>query len=50
MYDLLRKVPLFAGLPDADLKHLRQVVGKVRLSAGEELFAEDSSGDRASVV
>ncbi len=50
MYELLKKVPLFAGLPDADLKHLCQVVEEVRLSAREELFTEGSPGDRAFVV
>ncbi len=50
MYELLRKVPLFAGLSDTDLEHLCQVVEEVRLSAGEELFAEGSTGDRAVVV
>ncbi len=50
MYELLRKVPLFAGLSDADLAHLCQEVEEVRLSAGEELFAEGSPGDRAYVV
>ncbi len=50
MYEVLRKVPLFADLPDADLKHLCQVVEEVRLSAGEELFAEGSPGDRAYVI
>lgn len=28
MYELLRRVPLVAGLPDTDLEHLRQVVGE----------------------
>ncbi len=49
MYELLRKVPLFAGLSDADLAHLCQEVEEVRLSAGEELFVEGSPGDRAYV-
>ncbi len=44
MYDLLREVPLLAGLGDTDLEHPRRVVGEVRLSAGEELSAEDSPG------
>ena len=50
MYELLRKVPLFAGLPDTDLEHLRQVVGGVRLSAGEELSVEYSPGDQTLFV
>ena len=49
-YDVLKKVPLFAGLPEADLEHLCQEIEEVRLAAGEELFAEGSPGDRAYVV
>ncbi len=33
MYELLRKVPLFASLSDTDLEHLCQLVEEVRLSA-----------------
>ncbi len=40
-------MPLFAGLSDAHLALLCQEVEKVRLSAGEELFAEGSPRDRA---
>ncbi len=50
MYELLRKVPPFAGPPDTDLERLCRMVEEVRLSGGEELFAEDSPGDRAFVV
>ena len=50
MYELLRKVPLFAGLSDTDLTHLCQAVEEVRLSSTEELFAEGNPGDRAYVV
>lgn len=49
MYELLRKVPLLAGLSDADFAYLYQEVEEVRLSAGEELFADGSPGDRAYV-
>ena len=49
-YDVLKKKPLFAGLPEADLEHLCQEIEEVRLAAGEELFAEGSPGDRAYVV
>jgi signal transduction histidine kinase len=49
-YDFLRKIPLFAELPEADLRHLCGMVEEVRLSAGEELFPEGSTGDRAYVV
>ena len=50
MYDFLRKVPLFADLPDADLIHLCEMVKEVRLAAGEELFAEGSEGRRAFIL
>ena len=50
MYDFLNKVPLFANLPEADLKRLSQMVEEVRLSAGQELFAEGSPGDRAYIM
>lgn len=50
MYDFLRNVPLFADLPDTDLERLCEMVEKVHLPAGKELFAEGSPGDRAYVV
>ncbi|UCH59786.1 MAG: CoA-binding protein [Anaerolineales bacterium] len=50
MYDFLRKVPLFADLPDEDLDRLCQMVTEVRLQAGDELFAEGSPGNRAFVI
>jgi signal transduction histidine kinase len=50
MYEFLKNVPLFSGLAEADLKHLCQVVEEVRLSAGEELFAEGSHGEQAYVI
>ncbi len=50
MYELLRKVALFADLPDSDFENLCQGDKEVLLSAVEELFAEISPGDRAFVV
>ena len=50
MFDFLKRVPLFADLPDSDLKLLCDMAEEVRLSAGEELFAEGSPGDRAYIV
>ena len=50
MYEVLKSVPLFADLPEANLEHLCQEVEEVRLSAGEELFAEGSPGDRLYVI
>ncbi len=50
MYDVLKSVPLFADLPEADLKRLCEEVEEVTLSSGQELFAEGSPGDRAYVV
>jgi signal transduction histidine kinase len=50
MFDFLRKVPLFADLSDDDLRHLCGMVKEVRLTSGQELFAEGDPGDRAYVV
>lgn len=49
-YDFLRKVPLFADLPDGDLMHLCEVAEEVHLAVGEELFAEGTTGDRAYII
>ncbi|HEX6385890.1 MAG TPA: CoA-binding protein [Anaerolineae bacterium] len=50
MYDFLRKVPLFAQLPEDDLARLCEMVEEVQLPAGDFLFAEGSPGDRAYVI
>ena len=50
MYEFLRKVPLFADLPDDDLERLCEVIEEVPLEAGQELFAEGSVGDQAFVI
>ena len=50
MFDFLKKVPLFADLPKADLLRLCKDVEEVRLPKGDELFAEGSPGDRAYVI
>ncbi len=50
IFDFLSKVPLFADLPAADLQRLCEMVEEIRLSPGEELFSEGSTGDRAYVV
>jgi signal transduction histidine kinase len=46
----LKNVPLFADLPEEDLRHLADEAQEVRLSAGEQLFKEGSPGDRAYVI
>lgn len=48
--DFLRKVPLFADLPDEDLIHLCQMTGEVRLSPGQVLFYEGSLADTAYIL
>jgi signal transduction histidine kinase/predicted CoA-binding protein len=48
--DFLRKVPLFAELPDADLKHLCSMIKDVTLAPGEMLFAEGDPGEEAYVI
>src|SRR3972149_382261 len=50
MYDFLKKIPLFASLPDEDLDRLCEMVTEVRLPAGAELFSEGSPGDPAYVI
>ncbi len=48
--NFLRKVPLFADLPERDLDRLCEMVGKIVLPAGQDLFVEGSRGDRAYVI
>ena len=50
MYDFLCKVPLFSGLSEEDLKRLSEVIGELKVPAGDELFAEGSQGDSAYVI
>src|SRR3990172_4124715 len=50
MYEFLKKIPLFADLPDEDLERLCEMVAEVSLKAGEELFTEGSPGDSAFVI
>jgi signal transduction histidine kinase/predicted CoA-binding protein len=48
--NFLRKVPLFADLPEPDLDRLCDMVERTALPAGQDLFAEGSRGDRAYVI
>lgn len=50
MYEFLRKVPLFASMPDHDLDRLCEMVTEVHLNPGEQLFAEGSPGDKAYII
>jgi signal transduction histidine kinase/predicted CoA-binding protein len=50
IYEFLRKVPLFADLPEEDLERLCEVIQEIALTAGQELFSEGSPGDQAYVV
>jgi signal transduction histidine kinase/predicted CoA-binding protein len=50
MYDFLKKIPLFANLPEDDLDRLCQMVTEVKLPAGADLFEEGSPGDQAYVI
>ncbi len=50
MYEFLRNVPLFADLPEDDLRELCNGVKEVHLAPGEELFSEGSPGDKAYVL
>ena len=49
-YTFLRKIPLFADLPDDDLERLCQMADEVQLEAGQSLFAEGDNGDRAYII
>jgi signal transduction histidine kinase/predicted CoA-binding protein len=49
-FEFLRKVPLFADLPDRDLEQVCQMAEEVRLKEGDVLFTEGSLGDRAYVI
>jgi len=50
MYDFLKKVPLFASMPDHDLDRLCEMVTEVHLNTGDQLFAEGSPGDKAYII
>jgi predicted CoA-binding protein/signal transduction histidine kinase len=50
MYDFLKKIPLFADLPDSDLERICEIVDELELEAGELLFSEGSNGDTAYVI
>ncbi len=49
-FEFLRKVPLFADLPDRDLEQVCQMAEEVRFKEGDVLFTEGSLGDRAYVI
>ena len=48
--DTLRRLPLFAGLPDADMEWLSQHAEMVSIEAGANLIEEGQPGDSAYVV
>lgn len=50
MYEFLKKIPLFAAMPDPDFERLCEIAEEVRLPAGAQLFAEGSPGMRAYVI
>lgn len=50
MYSFLKKIPLFADMPEADLERLCEMAEEVRLSPGQVLFLEGSPGDMAYVI
>ena len=50
MYEILKKVPLFSELPEADLERLGQEIEEIQISAGEDLFLEGSPGDKLYVI
>jgi len=50
MREFLRRIPLFADLPEPDLGRLCEGVTEVELAAGATLFEEGECGDRAFIV
>jgi len=50
MFDFLKKVPLFANLPDDDLDRLCAVIREENIPADEILFTEGTPGDKAYVI
>lgn len=50
MKDFLKGVPMFAELPDKDLKSLASLSKLVTIQAGESLFEEGDPGDSAYVI
>ena len=50
METFLSKVPLFANLSRDDLSRLCETVDEVKLSQGDLLFTQGSTGDKAYVV
>jgi signal transduction histidine kinase/predicted CoA-binding protein len=50
MFDFLKKVPLFANLPDDDLNRLCEVVSEESYPANHILFTEGEEGDKAYVI
>jgi CRP-like cAMP-binding protein len=48
--EVLERVPLFQGLPRADLEQIAQLVRPRELGGGEFLFREGDSGDKFYVV
>ncbi|MFN2145678.1 MAG: cyclic nucleotide-binding domain-containing protein, partial [Anaerolineales bacterium] len=49
-YTFLRKIPLFAGLPEADLLQLCEDIEEVHLAPGEMLIHEGDMGEHAYVI
>lgn len=43
-------VPLFAGLPDAELRHLHEMLRRLELRAGETLFRQGEEADGLFVI
>lgn len=50
MFNFLKKIPLFEGLPQEDLERVCEIAEEVHLTAGQELFAEGSTGNQAFVI
>ena len=50
MFEFLKKVPLFASLPDDDLESLCRLVTEQDIPANQVIFTEGEIGDKAYVI
>lgn len=49
-HDFLRQISLFGSLTESDFGRICGMVQEIHLAAGEELFAEGSTGDKAYII
>lgn len=49
-FKFLRRVPLFSGLSDSDIRIIQDTCREERLEAGEVIFREDEAGDKLYIL